>query len=67
MTNPVSHLIMSIEHLYDEVEKLAHSERIETSSLLIFRGKHPQHGWIHIVIPTLGDGTLLFPPATQVE
>lgn len=61
----VSHVILSVEQLYGEADKLNHPERIETPGLVIFKGKHPQHGWVHLVIPAIGDGILLFPPATQ--
>lgn len=58
-----THLCLTVEQLYDEASKLESSNRIEADGVVIFTGKHPEHQWVSLIVPAIGDGILLFPPA----
>ncbi|TDW20535.1 hypothetical protein EV128_125165 [Rhizobium azibense] len=44
---------------------LANVVRTDTNGVTVFAGTHPEHGNIHIIIPAVGDGLLLFPFEVQ--
>lgn len=48
-----------------EGSKLEGCVRTEREGATVFTGVHPEHGNIHIVIPPVGNGLLLFPFATH--
>ncbi|WP_276122595.1 hypothetical protein [Pararhizobium qamdonense] len=48
-----------------EGAKLENSVRTDRAGATIFSGKHPEHGNIHIIIPSFGEGLLLFPFVVQ--
>ncbi|QIG69112.1 hypothetical protein EVB78_079 [Rhizobium phage RHph_N1_15] len=48
-----------------EGEKLVDGVRTDKEGVTIFTGTHPEHGNIHILIPTVGQGLLLFPFVVQ--
>jgi len=49
-----------------EAEKLENSNRQEIAGSTIYTGTHPEHGNIHIIIPPLGGGILVFPFVSRV-
>lgn len=50
---------------HEEGMKLEGSTRSEVDGVTIYAGRHEKHGNIHIVIPPLGCGILLFPFAIR--
>jgi hypothetical protein len=50
---------------HEEGQKLANVVRSEADGVTIYAGTHAQHGNIHIIIPPLGCGILLFPFAIR--
>ncbi|RWB95670.1 hypothetical protein [Mesorhizobium sp.] len=56
---------ISYEQAYEEVAKMPDAEVSETDGVTVYLGTHPDHGRIHIIIPSAGVGMLLFPFAIQ--
>ncbi len=46
---------------WSERERLVNCKRTDWAGVTIFTGTHPEHGNIHIVIPSFGEALLLFP------
>ena len=50
---------VTIEFAYEIADQLANQSIHENGSTKVISGEHPEYGPIHIVIPPLGDATLL--------
>ncbi|QIG75652.1 hypothetical protein EVC20_081 [Rhizobium phage RHph_Y2_17_1] len=48
-----------------EGAKLVDGVRTDKEGVTVFTGTHPEHGNIHIIIPAVGQGLLLFPFVVQ--
>jgi hypothetical protein len=48
-----------------EGASLVNCVRTDKEGVTVFTGTHPEHGNIHIIIPAVGQGLLLFPFVIQ--
>lgn len=56
---------ISFEDAFLEIEKMTEVEKNDTGPIAVYSGVHPEHGAIHIVVPSAGSGLLLYPFAIQ--
>lgn len=56
-----SFIEMTFDEAYAEAEKLENVVRHDNEGVTLFAGTHPVHGNIHIIIPPIGCGILMFP------
>lgn len=54
-------LELTYDQAYEEVELLVNSSKKDTSGVTLYTGDHPKYGRIHIIIPSLGNGMMMFP------
>ena len=50
---------VSIERAYEVAEQLTNKSSHATEAMMVFSGVHSEYGPVHVVIPPLGDATLL--------
>jgi hypothetical protein len=50
---------VTIDRAYQIAEELKNRTEHSTSAITVFTGEHDNFGHIHVVIPPLGDATLL--------
>lgn len=50
---------VSIDRAYQIAAELTNRSEHQTSSMLVYSGTHSEFGAIHVVIPPLGDASLL--------
>jgi hypothetical protein len=53
---------ISMERAYEEIEKLTDQDMAITDGSTVYRGIHPEHGDIRIVINPIGNPLILFFP-----
>lgn len=56
---------VSYEDAYAQVQCLTDTQVEEIQGATVYSGQHPELGPIHIIIPAMGDGLLLFPFVLQ--
>jgi hypothetical protein len=72
MTSPLTHdqinscQELDFETAIIEADKLENANRQEAGGCTVYTGRHPEHGDIHIIIPPLGGGLLLFPFVSRI-
>lgn len=50
---------LNLEQAYDEAARLGDCEILYADKSTVYRGNHPEHGLIYIVIPLAGDSMIL--------
>ena len=50
---------------WEEGQNLGNVVRTDKEGVTVFTGVHKEHGPIHIIIPAMGNGLLLFPFVIQ--
>ena len=56
---------IDFETALSEAERLENCIKRESAATTVYSGRHPDHGDIHIIVPPIGNGYLLFPFAIR--
>ncbi len=59
MTDSVLPVILSLEEMVEEIEKLENPSHIQLDGGTVYRGEHPEHGPVTLFMTAIGNGVML--------